>query len=239
MDEFMNRLTSTLALLVLLQVSPAMADPAAVVIGAASVAADVCADSERCYRAEFSELQHIEFSRIPANLVKIEDGAVTFSVMKSASFLMQGFDRVMPVKQVDMSWRSEGVPAVQDAGKEKQKAGDDAVVKLGLLLKADQERFNPFLPAWMKQVRDKLSYPSEMMIYLVADSRHDAGLRWSNPYNERATMVSMTDEPSGDGWYRSKVAFDEPVEVVAVWLMSDGDNTGSSFVTTVREIVLR
>ena len=200
---------------------------------------DSCADTNPCYLADFSELQHIEFGRIPANKITITDSTVTFNVMKSASFLMQGFDKVMPVKQVDLSWKSEGRPALRDTDQEKQKAGDDAVVKLGLLLRAEKERFNPFLPAWMKQVREGLSYPSEMMIYLVADSRHDAGQRWANHYNERITMISMLDVQNMDGWYQSSIEFDEPVEVVAIWLMSDGDNTGSSFVTTVREVILR
>jgi hypothetical protein len=227
----MNRLVLTLALLML--------QPAAAIAADSTTRVDSCAESDHCYRADFSELQHIEFGRIPANEVTISDGMVTFNVMESASFLMQGFDKVMPVKKVDMSWKSEGVPSLRDAEQEKQKAGDDAVVKLGLLLRAEKERFKPFLPAWMKQVREGLSYPSEMMIYLVADSRHAAGQRWLNPYNERITMVSMLDAQAGDGWYRSSIEFDEPVEVVAIWLMADGDNTGSSFVTTVREIVLR
>lgn len=236
----MNRLLLSLTFLTLLMILPAWAASYADIPADSSTEkADICADSDQCYRAEFSGLQHIEFGRIPANEISISDGAVTLNVMKSASFLMQGFDQVMPVKQIDMSWRSEGGPALRDAGQEKQKAGDDAVVKLGLLLRAEKERFNPFLPRWMKQVREGLSYPSEMMIYLVADSRHDAGQRWANPYNERITMVSMLDVQTGDGWYQSSIEFDEPVDVVAIWLMSDGDNTGSSFVTTVREIILR
>jgi len=228
----MSRLLLTLTLLMLQQAAVIAADTTTDQV-------DSCADSDHCYRADFAELQHIEFGRIPANEITVSDGTVTFRVMKSASFLMQGFDQVMPVKQVDLSWKSEGVPSLQDADQEKQKAGDDAVVKLGLLLRADKEGFNPFLPGWMKQVRQELSHPSEMMIYLVADSRHDAGQRWANPYNERITMVSMLDVPTGDGWNRSTMEFDEPVDVVAIWLMSDGDNTGSSFVTTVREVVLR
>jgi hypothetical protein len=228
----MNRLLLTLTLSMLQPAAGIAADTATDLLGS-------CAAGSPCYRTDFSELQHIEFGRIPANEITISDGAVTFNVMKSASFLMQGFDKVMPVKQVELSWRSEGGPALHDADQEKQKAGDDAVVKLGLLLRAEKERFNPFLPAWMKQVREGLSYPSEMMIYLVADSRHDAGQRWANPYNERITMVSMLDVPTGDGWNRSTIEFDEPVDVVAIWLMSDGDNTGSSFVTMVREVVLR
>jgi hypothetical protein len=198
-----------------------------------SVAADLMAP------LQFTDFEHITFSRIPANEVTVSDETIRLNVNHSASFLMASFDKVRPVSAVSIRWRSKGRPAVLDRAHEEQKAGDDAVVKLGLLLRSDESGFRPFLPAWMQRVQSKLKYPSQYMYYLVADSRHSAGERWLSPYNRRITMLSMHNTGQDDGWNISEMQLDMPLEVVAVWLMADGDNTGSAFTTEVSSIELR
>jgi len=193
---------------------------------------------------------HIQFGRIKANQYDFDSRIVKVEVDSSASFLMKAFDSARPVKQVSFKWRSDGSPNVKDANHEKQKGGDDAVVKLGLLLKSENTIDNPFLPKWMRQVKSLLNYPSENMIYLVAGSKHAAGEQWPNPYNQRVTMVAMSsadieskleskiDGEFEEGWQQASYRFGEAVEVVAVWLMADGDNTGSSFTSYVKDIKL-
>ena len=163
---------------------------------------------------------------------------------------MKAFESVKPVKQVSFKWRSDQLPKVKDAVHEKQRVGDDAVFKLGLLLKSENEIDNPLLPKWMKQVKSLLNYSSENMIYLVAGSKHVAGEQWPNPYNHRVTMVAMSSEniesklesridgEFEEGWQQASYRFGEAVEVVAIWLMADGDNTGSSFTSYVKDIKL-
>jgi hypothetical protein len=197
-----------------------------------------------------SNYTHIQFGRINANQYEFESRVLKTRVDSSASLLMKAFESVKPVEQVSFKWRSEQLPKVKDAVHEKQKAGDDAVFKLGLLLKADNEIDNPFLPKWMRQVKSLLNYPSENMIYLVAGSNHVAGEQWPNPYNRRVTMIAMSvanieskleskiDGEFEEGWQQASYRFGEAVEVVAIWLMADGDNTGASFTSYVKDIVI-
>jgi len=212
------------------------------------LAADVSApDDLSLFESNYT---HIQFGRIKANQYEFESRVLNTRVDSSASFLMKAFESVKPVKQVSFKWRSDQLPEVKDAVHEKQKAGDDAVFKLGLLLKADNEIDNPFLPKWMRQVKSLLNYPSENMIYLVAGSKHVAGEQWPNPYNRRVTMVAMSaadieskleskiDGEFEEGWQQASYQFGEAVEVVAVWLMADGDNTGSSFTSYVKDIII-
>ena len=195
-----------------------------------------------------SNYTHIQFGRIKANQYEFEDRVLKVKVDSSASFLMKAFESVKPVKQVTFKWRSDRLPKVSDAVHEKQKAGDDAVFKVGLLLKADNELDNPFLPMWMRQVKSLLNYSSENMIYLVAGSKNVAGEQWPNPYNNRVTMIAMSeanieskleskiDGEFEEGWHHASYRFGEELEVVAIWLMADGDNTGSSFTSFVKDI---
>jgi hypothetical protein len=197
-----------------------------------------------------SNYTHIQFGRINANQYEFESRVLKIRVDSSASFLMKAFESVKPVKQVSFKWRSEQQPKVKDTVHEKKKAGDDAVFKLGLLLKADNEIDNTFLPKWMRQVKTLLYYPSENIIYLVAGSKHVAGEQWPNPYNRRVTMIAMSaaniesrleskiDGEFEEGWQQASYRFGEAVEVVAIWLMADGDNTGSSFTSYVKDIVI-
>ncbi|MBE9560886.1 MAG: hypothetical protein IMF15_08850, partial [Proteobacteria bacterium] len=40
------------------------------------------------------------------------------------------------------------------------------------------------------------------------------------------------------GWHAARYQFSEPVRVVAIWLMADGDDTHSAFTVSVRDIRL-
>ena len=64
------------------------------------------------------------------------------------------------------------------------------------------------------------------------------GQRWLNPYNERVTMIAIDSVDDAKSWQRSSYYFDRPVNVVGIWLMSDGDNTDSSFTVNVKDIKL-
>jgi hypothetical protein len=182
--------------------------------------------------------EHIEFKRIKQSRYSFHEQQLQVDVEGSSSFLMKSFDRVSEVKKVSFKWRANGAPKIKDALHEEQKQGDDAVFKLGLLLEGNDSFSNPFVPAWVKRVDGLLKYPSEDMIYLVADSKHEPGQHWTNPYNKRVTMIAIESVNDTQGWQRSSYYFDVPVKVVGIWLMSDGDNTGSSFTANIKDIKL-
>lgn len=184
--------------------------------------------------------EHIVFKRIKVNHHLYHNQQLQIEVDDSASFLMKPFDRVRQISRVSFEWRSDGRPQIKNARHEAQRTGDDAVFKLGLLLKTDETSPspvpNPFLPPWMKRVETLLTFPSENMIYLVVGAKHAVGEQWINPYNKRVTMVAVDSLKNKQGWRQSSYRFEKPVNVVALWLMSDGDNTGSRFTAFIKNI---
>ncbi len=184
--------------------------------------------------------EHIVFKRIKANHHDYQNQQLQIEVDGSASFLMKPFDHVRQISHVSFEWRSDGRPQIKNAQHEEQRAGDDAVFKLGLLLKTDDALPsplpNPFLPSWMKRVDELLKFPSENMIYLVVDAKHAANVQWTNPYNRRVTMIAIDSFNDKQGWWQSSYDFEVPVNVVALWLMSDGDNTDSRFTAYIKNI---
>lgn len=187
---------------------------------------------------QLENFSHIEFGKIKANTYSYNNQQLQIDVDSSASFLMKSFDTVKKVKHVSFEWQSEGFLQVENAQHEQKRSGDDAIFKLGLLLKSESTLPNPFLPAWMKRVEALLKFPSENMINLVADAKHAPGRQWLSPYNKRVTMISLGSVPDHQGWMKASYRFDRPVDVVAVWLMADGDNSNSMFITRIKNIIL-
>jgi len=181
---------------------------------------------------------HIQFKRIKANRITYQKQQLQIDVDNSASILMRPFETVQAINKVSFEWRSEGGPLIRDPQHELLRNGDDAVFKLGLLLKSDDDSINPFVPSWLKQVRALLTFPSEEMIYLVVGARHAPGERWVGPYNKRITMISLASTDAGSGWQKSTFQFEQAQDVVALWLMADGDNTHAKFNVAIKNIVL-
>jgi len=180
--------------------------------------------------------EHIQFKKIKPSQYSYSNNILKADVDGGASFLMHSFDSVQQITEISFSWRSTGMPSIADDKQEETREGDDAVLKIGLLLKADDESFNPFIPAWMKRVNALLNFPSENMIYLAVDARHPVGAQWGNPYNKRVTMVSVGSLENDDGWQLASHQFAQPVSVVAIWIMADGDNTQSTFTSYLKDI---
>jgi len=205
----------------------------AVIIQMNALAAE---SSSNVISLQSKNFEHIAFSRIKPNQHSFRNQQLQINVNESASFLMQSFNHVKSVKHISFEWRSDGLPNIKNAQNEEQKQGDDAVFKLGLLLKTDESMLNPFIPKWMKRVETLLNFPSEEMIYLVANAKHAIGKQWVNPYNKRVTMISIGSVDKKQNWKTAHYEFNLPVNVVAIWLMADGDNTHSRFTAYIKNI---
>ena len=185
--------------------------------------------------------EHIQFKRIKPNNHTYENNVLKIEVDDSASFLMLAFNEVKKINKVNFDWRSEGLLLVKNIEHEAARRGDDAVIKIGLLLKSESSSYNPFAPSWLKRVDELMRYPSENMVYLVANAKHAAGEQWLNPYNDWVLMIAMGSatgtEKIGD-WQQASHQFKQPQQVVAIWIMADGDNTDSKFTSFIKNITL-
>ncbi len=184
------------------------------------------------------DFEHIRFrTKIPTLYSYHEnDNGLIIEVDNSASFLMQAFAEVKQVNQVSFEWKSSGMPAIKNADHEAQRQGDDAVFKLGLLIETPGAISDVLLLSWMRRVDSLLKFSSDEMFFLVAGAKHVAGQRWVGPYNNRVTMIAMNNGAGEQGWFQASYQFSEPVKVVAIWLMADGDDTSSSFTAHIKNI---
>jgi len=189
-------------------------------------------------RFDDSRVIHIVFDKKSANTFNTLPNSLNVAVDNSASFLLLPFEQVKAVRSVAFQWKKHGKLKIIDAAHEQTKSGDDAYLRIGLLIKGQPELFNPLTPTWLNKVKAVLHHASNKMIFLVPGSHNQHGAQWKSPYNTNVDIIAITSEQLNTGWSHSKHVFKKPLQIVGLWIMADGDNTQSTFVSQLRELVL-
>jgi hypothetical protein len=184
----------------------------------------------------------VVFEGIPATTYRFDgvesDAALTAAVDKSASFLLAAFPTARPVHRIAFEWRADGAPLTADAAAEETKAGDDATLRVGLLLAGDPPMFPMMAPAWLKAVRDTLKAPAASLLYLTVGAKHAANTRWTSPHSGSIESLALPSVAGDAGWQKSEVAFSAPLAVVGLWIMADGDDTKAKFTAALRRLTI-
>ncbi len=184
-----------------------------------------------------SRFEHIHFRRIQPTVIHFEQDTVNFDVKKSSSFLLLAFDEIKDIRTVSFEWQAEGMLNKSTASQEKTRKGDDAWLRVGLVISGEPDLVpEPLLPRWVIKARDVLKHPSDRMVYLIPDARHPPGETWRSPFSPDIDMVSVESRDGPDGWKQVKHEFAQPKPAVGLWLMADGDNTGSIFNSRLRKL---
>ena len=181
---------------------------------------------------------HIKFKRVKPNTVTFQEEAIiTFEVNDSASFMLHAFENIRSVSRVAFDWKAKGQLNKRDVEHESTRKGDDAWLRVGLILKGEPQLLDPLVPPWVKQVRNTLNYPSDEMLYLIPDARHAPGKSWPSPFSKQISMISVaSSSEKDDGWRSVNYVSPQPLKVIGIWLMADGDNTQSSFISSIRKL---
>ena len=183
--------------------------------------------------------EHIHFKRIKPNRVEFNQDAIHFEVNRSASFLLLAFSDIKNIRTVSFQWNADGMLKKNSAEHEKTRKGDDAWLRVGLIIKGQPEHIpEPLLPRWMKQVRQTLKHQSSNMVYLIPDAKHSPGETWKSPFSSNVDMISVGSTSMDGAWKQASYEFAKPQQAVGLWIMADGDNTGSIFESRLKNLVI-
>jgi len=186
-----------------------------------------------------NNFEHIHFKRIKPNQVRFNDDAIHFDVNKSASFLLLAFDDIRDIRTVSFQWKADGMLNKNSIEHEKSRKGDDAWLRVGLIIEGQPDHVpEPLLPRWMKQVRQTLKHQSGKMVYLIPDALHSPGETWKSPFSSDVDMISVDSSDLDGAWKQASYEFTIPQQVVGLWIMADGDNTGAIFESQLRNLVV-
>ena len=179
----------------------------------------------------------ISFKRIPPNQIEFKEDSIVFQVRESASFLLYPFGSVKKINQLRFDWKSKGEFNVLSAKHEATKKGDDARIRLGLILKSKADFIDLFgTPEWIRKSAEVLNHPADRIVFLLPGAFHEPGTSWKNPYSPKVDMISIPSKDLSDGWKQSEFLFEIPLETVGFMIMADGDNTHSSFSSEIKNL---
>lgn len=184
------------------------------------------------------EFKKIPFKKIPPTINHYQNGVLTFSVDKSASALLLPFKKVRLLKGIRFKWKRKGNLLVKSVSQERSKDGDDSYFRLGLMISGKPPTVPFFASAWVKLTASYMSLPSNKMIYMTVSSKSPAGSRWLSPYSSNISNIVINKSVESGKFHSEYKKFSQPLKVVGLWLMADGDDTGSKFTTQIKELIL-
>jgi hypothetical protein len=190
------------------------------------------------------QLKNLTFEKLPpSKYTNPEPGVLAVDVSASASAMIVPFTKIQEIKKVSFEWYSEGTINFPPGINEKSKKGDDALLRIGLIISGAKPRFSFLAPAWLKTLANHSKFSSDRMLYLtVQDPVRYQSEKWTSPYHDSITAAAVhckkIAEASNSKWQICNFELSTPTKVVALWIMADGDNTGSSFKSFLRNLIL-
>lgn len=186
----------------------------------------------------------LAYRGIPPNSVEFNRGGIHISIDRSASPLIYRLDQ--PVRltgfTVEGSWR--GRIQIPDGTIQGVNSADDFVMKFGIVAAGDK-RLN-----WFQK---RIAAPWILRLYeLAPDGSGISNIRFYSTTQQPELLGTSRTHPLSDLIYEERVlhldspgsfklskSFDEPTETLALWISSDGDDTGSEFEVTIDSITLK
>jgi hypothetical protein len=188
--------------------------------------------------------QNLEYNSIPANRVTTLVQGLQIEIDASASPLIYVFTETQTIKQISVKGMIGSLPVIPPGLKQGEKGADDFPFRLGLVLEGDKTlNFAQKLIAaqWVK-----------ILFGLAAKDTGIDHIMFLNLANPGFSPTSGTQREHHDGkglftetfvgWIAADQKFNfsyklpMPKKVIALWISSDGDDTGSSYTLTVNSI---
>ncbi len=204
----------------------------------------LCPASARSFEAPLTEghWEVLAYRNIPANRVSFAAGSMEIAVDGSAGAIILPlrapgrFSRLRVEATIDGEVNLDGVA-------QGEKGGDDFRLRVGLVY-AGKKTLNFFqrtvAPAWIRRLHS-----------LAPEGAGISRVEFFNTWQDDGLAGNIRDHPASEIWRENFVldadvdgrvnqALDIPVDadVVAIWISSDGDDTGSSFRVTIESLAL-
>ena len=164
------------------------------------------------------------------------------SVRESAMPLFHRLAKPVQVRGLRASGTLEGAVRTT-AAKQGTKGHDDYALRIGLVLSGPAklswwERRRA--PGWIKELFARApqgSGISEVRFLNLGIASSTVGKTRRHP-SSQILHEEVVSAPAMNGEFSLRKVFEQPVEVCAVWISADGDDTKSSFDVRLRELIL-
>ena len=189
---------------------------------------------------EEAKWQVLQYNRIPPHKVQFSKAGLQMSVERSAMPLVHPLPKPFATKRIRVKGRVEGKLNIP-AGRQGEEGYDDYVFRVGLVepgkrtLGSIQRRF---VADWVRKLYE-LAPPGSGIsgIHFFNVGAEHLGRKRQHPLSDliREEVVALQRT---DGRFDFEHTLAQPLQTIAVWLSSDGDDTKSTFVVRVEAIEL-
>lgn len=183
------------------------------------------------------------YSKITPNRVAFTDMKLFIEVKSSASPLIYSFGSTKRISGFKISGEFKGLPRMADYSLQGQKGYDDYPLRVGFIIKGDRKLnylSRLISPDWLKKLYE--SIPEEKGIdrvefFNVTQNKNELLKNRLHPNSSfiHETFFAFVKDSSR---FEYSFQFKDAMDVEAVWISSDGDDTKSNFEVDIDEIVL-
>ena len=192
---------------------------------------------------EHGRWQVLQFSSLPPHQIRFSPAGLQILVDKSAMPLIYPLPAQVRVAAVRVRGRIEGKLELP-AQRQGEKGFDDYAFRIGLVEPGERTLGfvqRPFAAAWVRKLFDLAPRGggiSRIRFYNVGSDAAQVGRRRQHPASE-LLLEEVVAVPRPDGRFDFEHRLDPPLSTLALWLSTDGDDTGSRFTVWVERIELR
>lgn len=193
--------------------------------------------------SEQANWQVLQYSGLPPHRIRFSKAGLEMAVEGSAMPLIYPLPGRLRVTSIRVKGRVEGTLQLPP-GRQGEKAFDDYVFRIGLV--EPGERTLNFVQrqlaaAWVRKLFElapKGSGISKIHFFNVGAEKTHVGRQRQHPLSD-LIMEKIAAVPRPDGRFDFAHRLERPLETIAIWLSSDGDDTGSKFTVLVEQIELQ
>jgi hypothetical protein len=187
--------------------------------------------------------QVLQYSSLPPHQIRFSQAGLEMRVEGSAMPLIYPLSELMRVTGIRVKGRIEGSLRVPPERQGEEKF-DDYAFRIGLV--EPGERTLNFVQrrlaaSWVRKLFDlapKGSGISGIHFFNVGTQKAQIGRQRQHPLSE-LIQERVVAVPRPDGRFDFAYSLQRPRETIAVWLSSDGDDSGSKFTVLVEQIELQ
>lgn len=208
-----------------------------------------CSYLKRCLAAlaiplgTAGQWQVLEFRKIKPNIVHFSDQGMRIEVDGSGGPLVHKLPAPAKVKGLSAAGKYTPKLKFPDGVKQGDKRGDDFGVRIGLVVKGEKRLSwvkAKVAPKWVNKLYElapKDTGIDRIEFVNIVEDKTLLGKHRTHPKSDHLVerFVAATAD---DGSFTLNYEWKEPLDVLAIWISSDGDDTKSNFIVDLKEILL-
>jgi hypothetical protein len=186
----------------------------------------------------------IQFQSKPPNKIVSDKEGLHIGVESSANLLAYCLNEPAEVNGVLLRGSVTGLPKIQENTRQGDKKADDFAIRFGLVISGTRKLSKIekiFAPELVKSLCELAPNSEGIDHVLFLNLANDPPPKWQNrihPIGKGLLREQVGCVKNGPGDFTLKVEFQKPYKVLALCIISDGDDTKSKYRVTVTNIQL-